>query len=80
MQHQYVMLLVILLYLIVLFVLEVRLGSSTGVYNAEIGYEVNFDQAAKLSQKQFFIQLLPVSLLCNGGIYYLFEKTELFAF
>jgi hypothetical protein len=56
-----------------LFVLEVRLGSRTGVYNAEIGYEVNFDQAAKLSQKQFFIQLLPVSLLCSGGIYYLFE-------
>ena len=73
------MLSAILVYLVVLFVLEVQLGSSTDVYNAEVGYEASLGQATKLSLKQFFIQLLPVSLLFTGGIYCLFEKTELFA-
>ncbi len=64
------MLAAILSYLVVMFIFEVLYGSSVGVYNAEIGYEVSSDQLTQLSQKQFFLQLLPFALLCTGGVLY----------
>jgi hypothetical protein len=53
------MLLVILLWIVILFIKEVLLGSGTEVYNAEIGYEATFDQADRLSSKEFFTELIP---------------------
>jgi hypothetical protein len=58
------MLPVIMLFLVILFVEEVLLGSSTEVYNAEIGYEAKCDQPTRLSAKQFFAELVPIVTLC----------------
>jgi hypothetical protein len=41
----------------------VLLGSSSEVYNAEIGREAKCDQPTRLSVKQFFLELLPVITL-----------------
>jgi len=49
----------ILIYLVLLFVIEVVLGSSTDVYNAEIGFAANCNEVNHLSPKQFFTRLLP---------------------
>lgn len=67
------MALAILMYCAILFVLEVLVGSSTGVYNAEIGSEATFDHVTKLSLKHFCFQLLPMIILLSGGFYYLSE-------
>ena len=53
----------VILIVLVLFVIEVMLGSCLDVYNAEIGYEAKCDQPSRLSMKDFFTQLLPVILL-----------------
>jgi hypothetical protein len=58
------MLSIILILLVILFVEEVLLGSSTEVYNAEIGYEAKCDQPTRLSIKQFFTELVPIITLC----------------
>ncbi len=68
------MLKAILLYLVVLFILEVLFGSNTGAYNAEIGYQASSGQETRLSPKQFFLELLPVALLCTGGVFYLLQS------
>jgi hypothetical protein len=65
------MLTVILLYVVVLFVIEVHFGSDTGIFNAEIGYEPRVVQITKLPAKKFFRQLLPLAILCTGGFYVL---------
>ena len=46
-----------------LFLFEVLLGSSSSVYNSEIGYESNFDQNEKMSNKEFFTKLIPFSII-----------------
>jgi hypothetical protein len=58
------MLSVILFFLVILFVQEVVLGSSTEVYNAEIGYEAKCDRVTRITTKQFFTELLPIITLC----------------
>lgn len=50
---------VLLLWIVVLFIKEVLLGSSTEVYHAEIGYEATFHQADRLSFKNFSTELIP---------------------
>ena len=57
------MLLVLLLWIVILFIKEVLLGSSTGMYNAEIGREASFDEPARLSSKEFFTELIPFIIL-----------------
>ncbi|GAB6191388.1 hypothetical protein [Desulfocastanea catecholica] len=53
----------VILIILVLFVIEVVLGSCIDVYNAEIGYAAKCDQPTRLSPKHFFTQLLPIILL-----------------
>jgi len=53
----------VILIVLVIFVIEVMLGSCIDVYNAEIGYEAKCDQPTRLSLKHFFTQLLPIILL-----------------
>jgi hypothetical protein len=57
------MIFAILVWLVMLFLINVILGSSIDVYNAEIGYEAKCDQPTRLSVKQFFTELLPIIAL-----------------
>lgn len=52
--------------LIAAYLCEVVFGSCTGVYNAEIGYENNCEQIDKLTQKQYFTELLPFLIFAVG--------------
>ncbi len=52
--------------LIAAYLCEVVFGSCTGVYNAEIGYESNCIQIKKLTQKQYFTELLPILIIAVG--------------
>lgn len=54
---------IILLYIVILYFIEVVLGSCANVYNPEVGYEGNCANLTKLSNKQFFLHLLPFILL-----------------
>lgn len=49
----------ILIYLILLFFIEVVLGSRVDVYSAEVGFEAKCDEVSRISPKQFFTELLP---------------------
>lgn len=44
---------------VILYVIEVKLGSSIGVYNPEIGFDPQFCNSYKLSRAQFYILFLP---------------------
>ena len=54
------------LYLILLYLLEAMVGSSVDVYNAELGYEAGCEKTTRLSNRQFFTQLLPFIFLSIG--------------
>jgi hypothetical protein len=54
------MLFIILLIVIILYVIEVAIGSSATVYNCEVGYESCCEEPKKLSLKQFFCELIPI--------------------
>ena len=72
------MLTAILFYLVVLFLLEVILGSDIGVYNPEIGYEAHVERVTRLSAKRFFGHLLPLAMLSTGGLYALVHSGVFF--
>jgi hypothetical protein len=57
---------IILLYLGILFFIEVVLGSCVDVYNAEVGLAARCEKLKQLSPKQFFTQLLPFIILSAG--------------
>jgi hypothetical protein len=65
------LLLSILLFLVLLYVMEVVVGSSTAVYHPETGEDGTSFEANRLSKREFFTQLLPIFLLCLVGIYLL---------
>jgi len=51
---------------IAVYLCEVVFGSCTGVYNAEIGYVSNCEQIKKITQKQYFTELLPILIFAVG--------------
>jgi hypothetical protein len=57
------MIYIISLIVIIYFFIEVLLGSSVGVYNSEIGYESSFQNAKKVSLKQFFFEFIPICII-----------------
>lgn len=63
------MIYLILFIVITYFVIEVVLGSSVGVYNSEVGYESFFQNAKKLSLKQFFLELIPICMIPLGLLF-----------
>ncbi len=63
------MFIVLLIFFVVLFLLEVVFGSCLEVYNAEIGFAADCKKIEKLPAGQFFFQLLPFAALCTGGLY-----------
>jgi len=48
---------------VLLYVIEVKLGSSIGVHNPEIGFDPHFCNSYKLSQAPFYILFLPLLLV-----------------
>lgn len=57
---------------IMIYVIEVKIGSSEGVYQPEIGFCPHFANPSKLFLKQFFFVLLPlVALFCLCAFTYL---------
>ena len=54
-----------------MFCIEVCLGSSTQVFNPEIGLEANCEQLRTLSCTEFIGQLLPFVAVSVGGVYLL---------
>jgi hypothetical protein len=60
----------ILLIVIILYVIEVALGSGATVYNCEIGHASCCKEPQKLSPKQFFCELIPI-FACALGIPFL---------
>lgn len=67
------MLTVLIIFVVILFFLEVIFGSSREVYNAEIGYPADFQKGRKISIKEFFLRLLPFAALCTVGLYLLLK-------
>ncbi len=55
--------LLLLVFLALLYFIEVISGSSLGVYNPAIGFESNCENMQKLSNKEFFTKLLPFFIL-----------------
>jgi hypothetical protein len=60
---------VFLFTVLVIYLVEVRLGSSAGVYHSEIGFDQHFADPYNLSLKQFAMVVLPV--LTVGCLYLL---------
>jgi len=60
---------VFLFTVLVIYLVEVRFGSSAGVYNSEIGFDQHFANSYKLSLKQFALVVLPI--LTVGCLYLL---------
>ncbi len=51
-----------LLYILLASVIEVVLGSSSTVYNGELGMDATCDKVQRLSQREFFGRYLPMLL------------------
>ena len=60
---------ILLLTVFVIYLAEVRFGSSIGVYHSEIGFDQHFADPYNLSLKQFALVVLPV--LTVGCLYLL---------
>lgn len=60
------MVVTILLCLALSYILEVILGSSLETHNAEIGIDVDLCITIKLTNKQFFLQFLPIVSIIVG--------------
>lgn len=54
--------LVVLLYILLASVIEVVFGSSSAVYNAELGMDATCDKVQRLSKREFFGRYLPMLL------------------
>ena len=54
--------LVALLYILLGYTIEVVLGSSSTIHNAEIGMDDTRDKVQRLSQREFFGRYLPMLL------------------
>jgi len=54
--------LVMLLYILLAFLIEVVLGSSITIYNAELGMDGPCDKVQRLSSREFFGRYLPILL------------------
>jgi hypothetical protein len=50
-------------YAVLLYMIEVKLGSSIGVHNPEFGFDPQFCNSYKLSRAQFYILFLPFFLV-----------------
>lgn len=55
-----------LLYVVLLYLIEVVAGSSAEVYNAEVGCDPGCDKVTRLSARQFFAHLLPFVIFSVG--------------
>ena len=60
---------ILLLTVLVIYLAEVRFGSTTGVYHSEIGFDQHFANAYHLSLKEFALVVLPI--LTIGCLYLL---------
>jgi len=60
----------LILCLVSFYLVEVVFGSSPGVYNPELGYDVTCEEMIRITNKQFFLQLLPI-VLCGAGFMFL---------
>lgn len=54
------MMIAVLLCLIGCYLIEVVCGSSPATSNPEIGCETDFSEPSRLTNKQFFLQFLPI--------------------
>ena len=61
------MLFVLVTWLIGTYVIEVIFGTCVGEHNAELGYDSCCMEVTRLSNRQYFTQLLPL-LLCIAGL------------
>ncbi len=50
----------IALYILVAYIIEVVLGSSTSIYNSELGVAGSCDTMQRLSNREFFGRYLPI--------------------
>lgn len=60
------MVVTMLLCLALCYLIEVILGSSLETHNAELGFDADFDEAVQLTNKQFFLQFLPIISMLAG--------------
>jgi len=63
--------LVVLLCITVAYIIEVVLGSRSGMYNAELGRDVPCGKRTRLSNKEFFFRPLPITLGVSGLLFLL---------
>jgi hypothetical protein len=61
------LLLFIILFIVsILYIVEVRLGSSSYIYNCELGKASELRETTRLSRREFFSRMLPLLLLALG--------------
>lgn len=60
-----------LFYIIVAYIIEVILGSRPGIYNAELGTDVNCGKRKRLSNREFLFRYLPIMLGVAGTLFLL---------
>ena len=56
----------ILIFAVLLYIVEVRVGSCSSVYNCELGETVAECVQTKVSQQEFFGKILPLLLVALG--------------
>ena len=61
------MMIAVLLCLMACYLIEVVCGSSLATFNAEIGCERDYGEPTRLTNKQFFLQFLPI-VFCSAGL------------
>ena len=59
-------LLIVLFTIVILYLVEVYLGSSISVYNCELGKASEMRETTRLSRKEFFSKMLPLLLMALG--------------
>ena len=63
----------LLLCIVTLYAIEVVFGSCSEVYNAELGGDANWGQGTRLTNKDFFLQELPMILCSVGFLFLIFQ-------
>jgi hypothetical protein len=60
--------LVLVLYILFAYMIEVILGSRPGLYNAELGKDAGCGKRTRLSNREFFFRYLPIMLGIAGSL------------
>ena len=70
-----VLVMVLVLYILITYMIEVILGSRAGIYNPELGQDAGCGRRTRLSRKEFFFRYLPIMLSVAGLLFLIVQFT-----